>query len=369
LQSLLAFLHPSFEVLSFAINYTGEAIEEAYRILPNRLIGDILGRAQLPEILNAFEPQAILLCHDCDFYAVHHEALSEYRRQHPEAQVFFYCPVEFANMPAGNFKHLADVDVLVFYSEFGLKVVERAFETLGLAPPCRRLVLPHGVDTEIFQPLMKGDFAGSRRQARAQLFPEQAKLQNAFIVLNANRNIKRKRVDLTLEAFADFARDKADVYLYLHMGMRDYGYDILEIAERLGIGERLLLTTTEAAKPVISDEQMNLIYNACDVGLNTAMGEGWGLTAFEHAATGAAQLVPNHSACADLWKENGVVIPLDESQPLGPVVSVAETVNALNELYEDRKALEALSGRAFRYVTLERFAWREIARQWLALFA
>ncbi len=332
------------------------------------MIGDILGRAQLPEILNAFEPRYILLCHDCDFYAVHHDALAGYREQHPEAKVFFYCPIEFAEMPAGNFKHLADVDVLVFYTTFGLRVVEQAFATLELAPPAKRFVLPHGVDKEIFQPLVQGDLARRRRQAREQLFPGQANLQDAFIVLNANRNIKRKRVDLTLAAFSEFARDKPDAYLYLHMGMRDYGYDILEIAERLSIRERLLLTTLEAAKPVVTDERMNLIYNACDVGINTAMGEGWGLTAFEHAATGAAQLVPNHSSCAELWRDNGLVIPLDALQTPNPVISITETVKALNRLYEDREYLKILSARAFDYVTSARFAWREIAGEWLRLF-
>jgi glycosyltransferase involved in cell wall biosynthesis len=330
-------------------------------------VGDILGRAQLPEILTAFQPQAILLCHDCDFYAVHHEALTSYRQAHGGAKVFFYCPIEFAGMPAGNFKHLADVDVLVLYTQFGLRIVEQAFESLGLTPTAKLYVLAHGVDTEIFQPLIKDDFAHSRRTARARLFPEQTNLQNAFIVLNANRNIKRKRVDLTLEAFADFARNKPDVYLYLHMGLRDYGYDILEIAESLSIRERLLLTTTAAAKPIASDEQMNLIYNACDVGLNTSMGEGWGLTAFEHGATGAAQVVPNHSACAELWRDHGLVIALDETQP--PIISVAATVKALNSLYEDRKHLKTLSERAFDYATSEPFAWREIARQWLVLLS
>ena len=31
------------------------------------------------------------------------------------------------------------------------------------------------------------------------------------------------------------------------------------------------------------------------------MGEGWGLVSFEHASTGAAQIVPDHTACAALW--------------------------------------------------------------------
>ena len=60
-------------------------------------------------------------------------------------------------------------------------------------------VIPHGVDTQVFFPL-------NRQHARQALFPDRPELQDAFIVLNANRNVLRKRVDLTIEGFASFAQ-------------------------------------------------------------------------------------------------------------------------------------------------------------------
>jgi len=107
------------------------------------------------------------------------------------------------------------------------------------------------------------------------------------MVLNANRNQPRKRFDLTIQGFALFARGKPDksVFLYCHCGLVDIGFNILELCVRYGIDDRLI--TSNSSKPLqsVPQDQLNLIYNACDVGLNTSIGEGWSLTNHEHAAT------------------------------------------------------------------------------------
>jgi glycosyltransferase involved in cell wall biosynthesis len=374
LQSIAQELHTTFEILYFAINYRGEPLDAGYRILPNQLMGDVLGREQLPAILQEFQPHLVFMCHDPGYYAVHEPALNLYRQKNPAAKVLFYCPIEWEEMMPGTFASMASLDQLVLYTEFGSNVVQKAFahellRTQNLqAPPMS--VLPHGLHTDVFYPLLTDDIAGSRRQARLQLFRERPELHDAFIVLNANRNCPRKRVDLTLRAFAEFARDKSDVYLYLHMGMRDSGYDVLELANQLRIRDRLLLTTEAEEKPSVSDEQLNLIYNACDAGINTSTGEGWGLVAFEHGATGAAQIVPEHSACAELWRAHGVLIPLEQNAEVATepgVVSLAGTIAALEQVYADRRQRN-LSAQALAYVTKPEFSWRHIAGRWATLF-
>ena len=50
-----------------------------------------------------------------------------------------------------------------------------------------------------------------------------------FIVFNGNRNQFRKRIDITIAAFAKFAKDKPDTQLYLHMGKKDQGWDIMNL--------------------------------------------------------------------------------------------------------------------------------------------
>ena len=79
-------------------------------------------------------------------------------------------------------------------------------------------------------------------------------------------------------------------------------------ARRHGIEDRLILTAVEPYLPAVGDEVLNWIFNACDVGINTSVGEGWGLVNLEHAATGAAQVVPRHSACEELWTGSALLL-------------------------------------------------------------
>jgi hypothetical protein len=51
----------------------------------------------------------------------------------------------------------------------------------------------------------------------------------------------------------------------------------------------------------LPDETVRLLYNACELGVSTSMGEGWGLGTFEHAATGAAQIAPDHTTFSENW--------------------------------------------------------------------
>jgi glycosyltransferase involved in cell wall biosynthesis len=232
------------------------------------------------------------------------------------------------------------------------------------------------VDTDLFHPLVAADAEGrrhSRREARQRLFPGRPEVWDGFLVLNANRNVWRKRVDLTLEAFADFARGKSDVWLYLHMGMNDRGVDLPALAARLGIADRLLFTTGSPERPEVTDEHLNLIYNACDVGVNTATAEGWGLVAWEHAATGAAQVVPRHSACRELWEGTGLLLDLVDpcaapGDELHGVVSTAALAEALERLYRSPDFLEERSRAAFVQATAPQFSWTRIAERWGEIF-
>jgi len=36
----------------------------------------------------------------------------------------------------------------------------------------------------------------------------------------------------------------------------------------------------------LPDNELNIVYNACDIGINTSVREGWGLVSFEHGGYG-----------------------------------------------------------------------------------
>ena len=84
------------------------------------------------------------------------------------------------------------------------------------------------------------------------------------------------------------------------------------------------------------------------------MGEGWGLVSSEHGAAGAAQIVPDHTACAELWRGRGELIPLDRSyipefslREMGEV-STDGVAQCLEDLYRDANRRRELAQAAFQ---------------------
>ncbi|HEV2757230.1 MAG TPA: glycosyltransferase family 4 protein [Actinomycetota bacterium] len=328
------------------------------RVVVNGLLGDPYGREQLPRLLDEVRPAVVLLHHDLYLYSVLEEPLAAYRATQSHVRVVAYCPVEWESTPHGNVRTLAGSDVVVTYTEFGARSVEEAFGGRRDAPEVA--IIGHGIDTSSFHPV-----PGARRA----LFPGRPNLEDAFVVLNANRNVPRKKIELTLSAFAEFAAGKDDVFLLLHMGMRDNGIDVRALARELDITDRLLSTHGDDAPPRVPDDALNLVYNAGDVGVNTATGEGWGLVAFEHGATGAAQVMPDHSACAELWRDKALLVPVEEGREDEGIVSRDGVVAALENLYRD-PGLRARLGEAAREHALDpRFDWDTIAESWKALLS
>jgi D-inositol-3-phosphate glycosyltransferase len=279
---------------------------------------------------------------------------------------------------------LEQADRVVVYTEFARKEFEDAFDRLrakrggGEFPAVD--VIPHGVDRDRFHPfpeLLKSSFASSARaEAKRKVFANLHDVENSFIVLNASRPDKRKRVDLTIEGFSAFAADKpANVRLCLHhaiMGEAERD-QTRSLVERFGLEERVYLNPL--AGGIIGDRELNLLYNACDVGINTSMGEGWGLVSFEHGATGAAQVVPDHSACAEIWSGRGELITparryIPEFSALELAeVSAAGVAQALNHLYDDPRRRQHLGRAAYEAALKPEYSWDSIAARFDDLFA
>ena len=124
----------------------------------------------------------------------------------------------------------------------------------------------------------------------------------------------------------------------------------------------------------LDDHALNELYNACDVGINTSMGEGWGLVSMEHAATLRAQIVPQHSACQEIWQDKADCVPASETYvPRFSLLELAEVsvdavVASLERLYQDHAYHDALATCAYQHVTGARYHWQNIAGQWDGIF-
>jgi len=288
-------------------------------------------------------------------------------------RVFAYCPVDAGPLNPAHVSRLRHLDALVTYTDFAAGQIRACARRIAQRDACFALpplyILAHGIDQDVFFPL-SASRKDSIRLARQRFFGSDDGDED-FIVLNANRNQPRKRIDITMQGFADFARDKPDtVKLFLYMGIRDKGWDIVEMAQRLGIEDRLIIYSEQGRMPCLPTEQMNLLYNACDVGVNTSTGEGWGLVSFEHAAVGAPQIVPGHSACLELWRDCAHLLPevYRATSPLNMAeecfVSPRDLARALEQLYRDEGERERWGELARRNACLDARRWDHLARQW-----
>ena len=380
LHSILERLHLNFEIHHLGVNYHGDPHPYPWKIYPAGSLGDGYGMNRLAPLIEELCPRLIFMMGDLWILMRYAGILARLETRVP---AIAYFPVESDPVEPDAMTHmLKSVDVLATYTNFGADAVRIAIEqarSVNPGLPMREVVIiPHGVDSESFYPIEQVDGApgkNSRRAARERVFPGRPDLLDAFIVLNANRNQPRKRIDITIEAFALFARNKPEhVKLYLHMARQDEGWDIFRLSRRFGIENRLLLTRADNSVPNESVAGLNLIYNVCDVGVNTACAEGWGLVSFEHAATGAAQIVPRHTSMTELWEGAAELIEprftlITENTLINAYyTSAADVAAALQGLYEDPEKRRRMARAAREMVLKTEYQWDNIANRWSELF-
>ena len=159
-------------------------------------------------------------------------------------------------------------------------------------------IVPHGLDHNTFYPVDK-------KIARQEFeFGE-----DEFLVGSINTNQFRKQQDRVMRVFAMLAEKVPEARLVMYCnGNNESGYDLHQAAAYLGISSKCYFVHDFVQE--LSDESLNLLYNSCDVMINTAGGEGWGLTSMEGAAAGVAQMVPAWSATREVWGPHAMLLPI-----------------------------------------------------------
>ena len=362
-HSITKFLKDKYDFTGLGVNYRGDPHPYNFPIYPALSgIGHIYGFDRFVNLLSSNEYDFVYILNDPWI-------IDGYLRELEKVEIKNIPPM-VVYFPVDSEEHDGDwfglfpkyVKKAITYTEFGKKVVKKA------APDLEVEVIPHGIDREVFYKTHE-----SRTDAKKYLFGPQVlnnlgKAEDLFIILNANRNQPRKRLDLTLRGFAQFAKDKPKtVKLYMHCGVRDASIDIAKMARRLDIDDRIILTNLNIGVQTVSEEELNNIYNGTDVGINTSTGEGWGLTNVEHAITGAAQIVPNHSACAEVFNGVGELIPtvtpitIDKQMTLGQLVSAEGVAESLEKVYSNKDYREQLADAGLEKFSRPEYQWENVA--------
>ncbi len=381
MHAIMRRLADHHEIHYLGIGYSGEIVHDrGLTIYPtNPKGGDVFAAFQAIRMIEEIHPSLIVILHDIWMFEYYLRLFKPYRNQ---LKIISYIPLDGKIINEDDAAALEECDCIVGYTHFVKNEFDQAFSRLvqkrgGNFPKVE--IIPHGVDRDRFHPsaeLLKAQFASeARANAKRKLFGDFGDVDRSTIVLNASRPDKRKRIDLTIAGFARFAADKPEnVRLCLHHGIRDetVEHQMTTLLHRYGVADRAFLNPLPGG--VVNDEQLNLLYNACDIGINTSMGEGWGLVSLEHAATGAVQMVPDHSACKEIWSGSGELIPVVRNYipeftvlQMGEV-SVDGVAETLDRLYTDRKRQQELAAAGYALTQMEGYSWDSVARQFDDLF-
>lgn len=262
-------------------------------------------------------------------------------------------------------------DAVIAFTPYWRDVVTKQ---LGLRKDMPTYYFPHGFDHVLYHPIPK---------KYARLYHNLP--QDAFVVLQLNRNVPRKRLDYTMMAWAQVVEkhlqakktqpNKTWRPMKLMIATQLQGFwDLIEIYEHelakrgisFDIGKEYLASCPRPQQ--MSDRDINILYNACDIGLNTCEGEGFGLCQFEHAAVGCPQVAPNVGGFKEfLHAKNSLLVEpkwtyyIDKQRDgIGGLAEVGDPKDYAEAIwkYYTNPALVAKHGATARKEILTHYRWQ-----------
>jgi glycosyltransferase involved in cell wall biosynthesis len=287
--------HPWIQLTHFAFQKQSEVPAGFRPYPPNVDVIDALalekplqqgfGIQALPDVIRRKRPNVVMIYNDLSVVT---RFLEEIRKSGiPRTfQIWVYCDQVYTMQPQLLIDVLnRDADRVFAFTPYWKQILKEQ----GVTRPID--VLLHGFQSNTCFPMPK------------ELARKQLQLPNdVFLFLNLNRNQPRKRYDILIMAFVELLvkYPTKPIYLLAVCDKGDKGgWWLFELFQRelrskevsLDLyGNRLIITTQSLS---FKDEEINLFYNAADVGISTADGEGFGLCQFEQMGVGVPQVVPD----------------------------------------------------------------------------
>jgi len=244
-----------------------------------------------------------------------------------------YCPwfpVDHEPIPQRVIDGIAGAHMPLTYSKWGRDMCLKA----GI----NNTYIPHGVEPSIFRVIPRENALAFKRSVTG--------IDNAHlsIMVAANKGFPdRKWFQGQLRAWAEFAKDKPNAYLYLHTeptqlyGGVDFGW----LLGHLGIADRVRFPDRLENFLGLPQEYLALAYNAADVLMSCSMSEGFGIPIVEAQSCGCPVVVTDFSAMPELVRwgykvkvADYVLTPMNAYQAWPDVVDMTDKLQRLYEAWD-----------------------------------
>lgn len=251
-------------------------IEDAdVTILPNKDYGNA---PLVRQILKREKPDAVMIFTDPRYFEWLFKIENEIRANIP---IIYYNIWDSPPAPIYNKPYYESCDALLAISK-QTQNINRIVLGEELAKDRVIKYVPHGINENLFYPIEDKDELEKKKK---ELLGDRDK---DFIALFNSRNIRRKNIPDLLVAWQQFEEtltpeEKEKVQLILHTDPVDNnGTDLISVCELLfGRNHNVFLSSKK-----LSQEGLNIMYNAADVTILPSSNEGWGLTLTESMMAG-----------------------------------------------------------------------------------
>jgi len=363
-KNLIETFRKKYDLHIMGVNYYGDydPLCEGLKVYPASLGGgDVWGKERLESMVRSIRPDVIFILNDSwianDYIAV----LLQIKDQ--QFKTVLYTPIDAENVKKDFAQGLQKFDAVATYTNFGK-------EQLAKVDVSDVFVVPHGVDTTMFHPI---------DVPRAVLRQQMNLKDTDYIVLCLQRNQPRKRLDLTFYYFSEWVKRynlSKGVKIYYHGALQDFGIDIIQWCEYLGIEDRLVISSPNiTAAKGLTPQQLNMVYNNADVFFTTTAAEGWCLPVAEAMAAGKPAIIPNHSALSE-WPEGNAVymdcypFPQLTDRGLNTIHHVTEmesAIQALHYMYTNQEKRNELGQKSLEHMRSAKFSWKSIGSQFVEI--
>lgn len=361
-----------YDIDILGINYWGDPHDFPYRIWPTGTNAerDPYGRQKVCSMIPKMEFDILFLLQDSFILNFLPQLIPHLKQNKPKPfRSILYFPVD-SIVKESWAKNVNEADYLVAYSEFGKQ------EFLKQIPDREEVfVIPHGVNTREYFPVPTDTI----KNFRQQFFGQYA---NRFIITNVNRNQQRKDIPRTIAAFKEFRKYVPESILYLHMAIKDQGWDLGEVCKAFGLSTNkdVIFPQNFGPNQGYPRHVVNLIYNASDVVVSTTLGEGFGLAWMEALAARTPIIMPANTMLPEFITDQYGYLCKSGSSPslqtviqfdnevIRPLTDVEDLVEILVHMHNNPDERKHKAEVGYKWITNNMDWLRNIVPQWVKLF-